>query len=605
MGLTVNFKTIAEMFDNVAAKFSDGARPMLMYKSEGAYRGLSYREVNAMVEEVTLGLSELGIVRGDTVALISENRPEWVIADMSIIHLGAVNVPVYPTMTPKQIEFILNDARVKCVIVSNRMQLAKVLKIADEVKLLRTIISFNEKGVEGNEQVVLFSSVITAGKALKNNRQSVLREYSDNVKPEDLLTIIYTSGTTGNPKGVMLTHNNLVSNIQASAACLSIMETDVLLSFLPLSHAFERMAGYYTALGCGATIAYAESVDTVGDNLIEIQPTIVTSVPRLFERIHNRIQKQVGSQSRLKQKVFGWAITTGKRYAKAKKEKLFTPMLALKRMVADRLVFRELKKRTGGKIRFFVSGGAALARELGEFFEAIGLPIIEGYGMSESSPVISVNRLGNSKFGSVGPIIPGIDVKIAGDGEILVCGPNVMKGYWNNPESTSEAIDSQGWLHTGDIGMFDEEGFLYITDRKKHLFVSSGGKNIAPQHIESLFLQSKYIDQIMLVGDGRMYITALIIPDMDLLQEMAKELHLSYSSIEEVVKRPEIYKFLDEEIASIQKDLPNYERVRKFTILDKPFTIEEGEMTPTMKIKRKAVELKYKEIIERMYRDIS
>ncbi|MFA6234898.1 MAG: AMP-dependent synthetase/ligase, partial [Bacteroidota bacterium] len=417
-----------------------------------------------------------------------------------------------------------------------------------------------------------------------------------------ICTIIYQSGTTGNPKGVMLTHNNFVSNVRSSAQVLPIDDTDLLLSFLPLCHVFERMAGYYTAMSCGASTAYAESIETVAENMVEMHPTIVIAVPRLFERIYNRIARMVEKDSGLKKKIFYAAVSTGRKYMKAQKHKGAGLLLRTQFGLAEKLVFSKLKARTGGRIKYFVSGGAALPRELGEFFEAVGLLIIEGYGLTESSPVIAANRIDNHRFGSVGLPIPGVEVKIAEDGEILSRGPHIMKGYYNNKKATEEAIDSEGWLHTGDIGTMDEHGLLYITDRKKHLFVSSGGKNIAPQPIESLFAGCEYIDQFILIGDKRMFLTALIVPDFDALKEYADAHGIPYSDKAELVKNSEINNLIEKTIQATQKDLANYEKVRRFTLLDQAFSIENEQMTPSMKIRRKAIEERYGELIDSMYR---
>ena len=346
----------------------------------------------------------------------------------------------------------------------------------------------NEKGTLVEPATMNFSEVIRLGEKFRQDHPGYLDEAMREVKPDDLLTLIYTSGTTGNPKGVMLTHHNLVSNVVSSAQVIEFGPDDVLLSFLPLSHTFERMAGYYTGFSCGATIAYAESVETVAANMIEVRPTIVTTVPRLFERIHSRIMKQVDAGSAVKQAIFHWAIAVGKQYAAATRRRNVPFPLRLQHALADRLVYGKLREKTGGRMRFFVSGGAALARELGEFFEAVGLTVIEGYGLTESSPVIAANRLHNYRFGSVGQVIPGVEVRIEDDGEILARGPNIMKGYWNQPEATAQAIDKEGWLHTGDVGTIDADGFIHITDRKKHLFISSGGRisRLSPLRISSL-----------------------------------------------------------------------------------------------------------------------
>ncbi len=599
------FSTIVEMFDIVVDKFKNDGRPMLMRKVNGEYRDIAYTEIQTMVEDVANGLAELGVKQGDTIGLISENRPEWVVADLGLMKLGAVNVPLYPTFTPKQTEYIFNDAKVEYAIVSNQFQLNKVLKIIDAVPTLKSIIVFSNDVNSEDARVIPYLRIVEKGKSFRKEHPEYVVGQSQKIRPDDLLTIIYTSGTTGNPKGVMLTHNNLVSNIRASASCIPFNHEDTILSFLPLCHSYERMAGYYTAMFCGATIAYAESIDTVRDNLIEVHPTVVTTVPRLFERIYNRLMKQVGSSSSMSQKIFNWAIRVGKLYIAQKKSGNISLFSAVNYRLAKKLVFGKILERTGGRIRFFVSGGAALSKELAEFFEIVGIHIIEGYGMTESSPVISVNRVYDYKFGTVGKLIPGIEVKIAADGEILTRGPHVMKGYWNNPEATREILDNDGWLHTGDIGQFDPDGFLVITDRKKHIFVSSGGKNIAPQHIESVFLRSKFIDQFILIGDKRMFLTALIVPDFEALKEYARQNAISFSNDEELAGKPEVYDLLYKEIGQLQQDLANYERIRRFTILDKPLTVENGEITPTMKVRRSIIEEKFKQVIDKMYEGVN
>jgi len=604
LAIAIEFSTITEMFDKITEKFLHDTRPMLMNKIEGNYIGISYRQVRQQVEDFTNGLAAVGIKRGEHVALISENRPEWVVADIAIMKLGAVNVSIYPTLTPRQIEFILNDAGVKYAIASNQMQLNKLLKIIDEVKTLKRIIVLSDNVKVDDPRLLNLKMVMEMGVEFRKHYPNhVVNEQQKN-KPDDVITLIYTSGTTGNPKGVMLTHANIVSNIKSVTTCVPFDHNDILLSFLPLSHSYERTAGYYTAMACGATIAYAESIDTLRDNLLEIRPTLVTTVPRLFERLHNRIIKQVNDEPAVKQKIFWWAIRVGKTFSFAKRNKVNSPYLSLQYKIADKLVFKKIKARMGGRLKFFVSGGAALSPELGEFFDAMGIKIIEGYGMTETSPIISVNRVDNYKFGTVGLPIPDVNVKIANDGEILVKGPNVMKGYWKNPDATAEIIDKEGWLHTGDIGVIDSDGFLKITDRKKHLFVSSGGKNIAPQHIENLFLQNELIEQFVLIGDGKMFLTALIVPNFDLLSEYSKRMGISFKDNVELANHPEIYKLLERELAKIQKDLATYERVRKFTILSSPLTIENDELTPTLKVKRKVVEEKYKHLIDKMYADM-
>jgi long-chain acyl-CoA synthetase len=575
-----------------------------MVKRDGRYRGITYTELRRSVDLFAGGLAALGLKRGDRVSIISENRPEWVVADQAIAALGAVSVPIFPTMTAKQNEFIFNDAGVRYVIVSNRFQLNKVLRVTPAVATLEKVILLNEKDAVPDKQVITFARVTEMGRAFLEENSGYMQASSDLVQPEDLLTLIYTSGTTGNPKGVMLTHGNLSSNITAAAEVIPIGPEETLLSFLPLCHSFERMAGYYAAMACGAMIVYAERIETVPENMIEVRPTIVTTVPRLFERMHSRILKQVESGSVLRKKIFFWAVGTGRGFAEAERKGRPSAMLRVRRILADLLVFRKIRARTGGRIKFFVSGGAALAREFGEFFEAVGIKIIEGYGLTETSPVISVNRLTNYKFGTVGKPIPGVEVRFAGDGEILARGPNIMKGYWNNKAATDEVIDGEGWLHTGDIGSLDSEGMIRITDRKKHLFVSSGGKNIAPQPIESLFLSSRYIEQFVLIGDRRSFLTALIVPDFDALREFADSRNLSYKDPAELASHPDVNTLLEKEIGALQRDLATYERVRKFTLLERPFTIDEGELTPTLKVRRSFIEQRYADTIKKMYEGI-
>lgn len=601
MSVVVEFQTIAQLFENLATLRAADPTPAIMSKKNGVYESRTFAELKRDAELCALGLTSLGIQTGHRVGLIAENRPEWLVSDMAMVSLGIVNVPMYTTLTPKQIEFILNDAGCSCVIVSNQFQLNKVLKILDNVPTTKKVIVMATESSVPDERVIQFKDLLLAGERALARSPGTIKSRSTVVKPSDLLTIIYTSGTTGNPKGVMLSHHNMVTNVRASADCIPFGPGDIILSYLPLCHSFERMAGYYTAMSCGVTIAYAESIDTLSENLLEVRPTIVTTVPRLFERIHNRIMKQLADAPTIRRTIFEWGIEAGKRYAAARKKGRPPLVLGIARRLFDTLVYRKITSRTGGRIKFFVSGGAALPKELGIFFEAVGIPIIEGYGMTEASPVISVNRVDNYRFGTVGQTIPGVEVRIAEDGEILVKGPNVMLGYWNNEKETREAIDADGWLHTGDIGCIDDSGFLSITDRKKHLFVTSGGKNIAPQPIENLIQQSHYVDQFILIGDRRMFCSALIVPDFDALREYARRNNLGNLSKDLLIKSPAIQKLIEDELDHLQKDLSTYERVRRFTLLDQPFTIENGEMTPSMKLRRRVIEEKFKPVIETMY----
>jgi long-chain acyl-CoA synthetase len=592
------YKYLTETLANQTTK------PLMKHKVEGKYVPISYDEFKEQTDSLAYGLASLGVKAEDRVAIISENRPEWVYSDMAILSLGAIDVPLYPSLTAESVEFIMNNSESKGIIVSNKFQLTKFQKIKNNCKSVEFIIILNEKDFDSSvDKLFTFKQVQELGKKHRKENPDLLKDSIEKVKPGDTCTIIYTSGTTGEPKGVVLTHNNILSNVKAALQCFPITKDDVFLSFLPLCHIFERMAGYYTAFSSGGTICYAESIETVAQNLIEIKPTIMTTVPRLFERIHSKIIKNVESQPEKKQKIFNWAIEVGKQYAKAKKQKKISLALAAKHKIADKLVFGKLRDRTGGRLRFFISGGAALSKDLGEFFEAVGILIIEGYGLTESSPVITANRLDDYKFGTVGKPFPGVEVKIASDGEILAKGPNIMQGYYKNPKET-EATIKDGWLYTGDIGEFDSEGFLKITDRKKHLFKTSAGKYIAPTPIENLFLASKYIDQFVLVGDRRMFLTALIVPDFEALKEYADTHNIKYNDVIDLTKDEKIYKLLETELNQMQRTLANYERVRKFALLDRPFTIETGEITPSMKIRRKYIEERYGELIEKMYESL-
>lgn len=606
MALLKACDTITEVYRFLTEEYGKTVdKDLLKYKVDDKYTGVSYSKFKDETDSFAFGLASLGIKREDKVAIMAENRPEWVYTDMAALALGAIDVPFYPSLTAASVEFILNNSESKCIVVSNKFQLNKVLKVHNKCKYLDFIIVMNENDFDPSvKNLHSFKQVQEIGNEYKNNNPDFLKDSMSMVKENDDCTIIYTSGTTGEPKGVVLTHKNIMSNVTSALEAFPINKDDVFLSFLPLCHIFERMAGYYTAFTSGATVCYAESIEKISTNLGEINPTIMTSVPRLFERIYSRIIRNVESQSEKKQKIFYWAMETGRQYANAKREGKIPIALSIKHKVADKLVFKKLKERFGGKIRFFISGGAALPRELGEFFEAFGAIVIEGYGLTESSPVLAANRVDDYKFGSVGKPFPGVEIKIAPDGEILARGPNIMKGYYKNKKETDATI-KDGWLYTGDIGVFDTDGFLLITDRKKHLFKTSAGKYIAPTPIENTFLGSKYIDQFVLIGDRRMFLSALIVPDFEAIKEYADAHNIPYADEKDLAQNDEIYKLLEKDMVQFQKKLANYERVRKFVLLDNPFTIDSGDITPSLKIKRKVVEEKYSELIDRMYERLS
>jgi long-chain acyl-CoA synthetase len=573
----------------------------LKHKVAGQWRDISSDEFRLAVEEASLGLRALGVEKGDRVALLSENRPEWAIADLATLAAAAVVVPIYATLTAPQALYILNDSEAKVLFVSTPTQRQKLQEIRAQAKCLRQVVAFDPSAA--GPDVISLDDLRARGRgALSADPQAVRRRAAE-ARPDDLATLVYTSGTTGEPKGVMLSHRNIVSNVESSKQIfMEFGPRDVALSFLPLSHIFERMAGYYMMLASGSTIAYAESVEQVPANMAEVRPTVMCSVPRLYEKMYARINEKVASDPPARQKIFRWAIGVGREVFKAQLEKRSPgPLLSLKSAVANKLVFSKVKDRVGGRLRVFVSGGAPLAREIAEFFGAAGLTILEGYGLTETSPVITCNRPDDFRPGTVGKPIPGVEVKIADDGEILTRGPHVMQGYYKKPQDTAEVIDAQGWFHTGDVGAFDQAGFLVITDRKKDIIVTSGGKNIAPQPIENLLKTHPLIGEIVMIGNKRHFPAALLIPRFDSLEKWAKEQGLAFTSREELVGRSEVVELYDRTVRELTGHLASFEKIKKLAILPREFSLETGELTPKLSVKRRVVEQKYKDVIDRLY----
>ena len=573
-----------------------GSEPALAHKPKGGtYQDISYTQLGESVDAFSKGLRTLGVQKDDRVALLSENRPEWAITDFGSLKAGAVTVPMFSTLTAAQVGYILKDSGAKIICVSTESQLKKVLSIQDDVPTLKNIILFDSTEDETPEGVIQFEDVCNHGKAVDSTQEGDASE-------DDIATIIYTSGTTGNPKGVMLTHANFISNLRACKSLIDVGDTDVLLSFLPLSHVFERLGGHYVPLFSGAKIAYAESTFTVARNMQEISPTVMLSVPRLYETMHDRVLSAVQAGSPLKQKIFHWGVSVGSAVSSAIQQgKNPSAILQLQQGIADKLVFAKLKAATGGRLRFFVSGGAALPQAIAEFFHAAGILILEGYGLTETSPVISMNHPAKWKFGTVGVPVPGVEVQIAEDGEILTRGPHVMKGYFNNEAETAEVIDAERWFHTGDIGIIDEDGFVKITDRKKNIIVLSNGKNVAPQPIESELVQSPFISQIMLIGNERKNLAALIVPNFDVLKAWASENNVEASDISAMLQASEVQQLIQREIRSRLTDFADFEQVRRFALLEQEFSQEADEMTPTLKLKRNIIIEKYADVIEGMY----
>ncbi len=583
--------TLISMFEEAIQHYGD--KPALAHKPKGdTYQDISYTELGASVDAFSRGLHALGVEKDDRIALLSENRPEWAITDFGSLKVGAVTVPMFSTLTAAQVSYILKDSGSKVICVSTESQLKKVLSIRDDVPSLEHIIVFDPIEGEIPEGVTEFEAICKSTGETPDNTTS----------EDDIATIIYTSGTTGNPKGVMLTHANFIFNLQACKSLIEVRETDVLLSFLPLSHVFERLGGHYVPLFSGSKIAYAESTFTVARNMQEVSPTVMLSVPRLYETMHDRVLSAVQAGSPLKQKIFHWGVSVGSAVsASIQQGKNPSAILKLKQGIADKLVFAKLKAATGGRLRFFVSGGAALPQAIAEFFHAAGILILEGYGLTETSPVISMNYPGKWRFGTVGEPVPGIEVRIAEDGEILTRGPHVMKGYFNNESETAEVIDADGWFYTGDIGIIDADGFVKITDRKKNIIVLSNGKNVAPQPIESELVQSPFISQILLIGNERKNLAALIVPNFDALKAWAAENDVETPELPEMLQSSEVQQLIQRDIRSRLTDFADFEQVRRFVLLEKEFSQDADEMTPTLKLKRNVIIEKYADVIEGMY----
>ena len=597
----MDFRSLPDMLRTNANRFKDGIAQRC--KSDGEWQDISYGELGQKVRLVAQGLASKGIEKGDKVAILSENRPEWAACDFGIQSAGAIVVPVYPTLIGKQIEYILRNSDSKMLITSNSEQVGKILPLLGNLPELTLVVVMDSSNGNGNGETVSLEGLMEDGKNYAKNNENWYDESVDKVKKMDIMTIIYTSGTTGEPKGVLLTHNNFISNVEGALGVFSVDETDTFLSFLPLSHVFERMAGHNLAYSTGATVAFAESIEKVAANMGEVHPTLMTSVPRLYEKMYAKVHAKVEAGSPLKKKLFNWAFGIGAEMRELPEGESPGIGLKIKHALASKLVFSKLKARVGGKLRFFASGGAPLSAEIGEFFARAGIIIIEGYGLTETSPIICVGLVENPVFGTVGPPIFNVELKIAADGEILTRGPHVMVGYYKDDEATNEIIDSDGWLHTGDIGEMDEGGRLRITDRKKNILVTAGGKNIAPAPIENMLVLSPLIEQVMLIGDRRKFISALIAPELKALKSAAEKAGFSVSSNEELVKDPGVYNLVEDEINRLQADISNYERVKKFIMIPRLLTIEDGEITPSLKIKRKVVIDKFSSEIDALYQE--
>lgn len=593
----MRYKSLFELLSRNVKSHPD--KKALFHKSGGAYLPITYGEFHEKVLHLAAGLlSSFSLSPGDKVAIFSNNCPEWVFADFAAISLSLVTVPVYPTLTAKEAAYLLNDSGARLIFVQTSDHLARIGEIAADCPSLEWIISFDPAADRSTDKVRLLADVMAAGsKADASVRDEVQRRIAG-LSRDVLASIVYTSGTTGNPKGVMLSHGNFLTNVEDVLKVLPIHDNEVVLSFLPLSHVFERTAGYYTLLAAGGAIYYAESIDTVAQNMREARPTAVVSVPRLYEKMQARILDGLHG---IKKPLFFWAMKVGQAYKTAQKKGNVPFWLSLRFKLADKLVYGKVKARTGGRLRFFVSGGAPLGRELGRFFENLDLLIIEGYGLTEAAPIIACNRLDRYKMGTVGLPLPSMEAKIAADGELIVRGGNVMKGYYGLEKETKEAIDEDGWLHTGDIAEIDSEGFIRIVDRKKELIVLSNGKKVPPQMVEGILLQSKFISQVLVLGEKHSYLTALIVPNLTRLKKVAMRYKWSFKNESDLIYLPEVKAFYEDVLKQRQKDLANFERVKVFSLIEHEFSIEGGELTPTLKPRRSIIYQKYKDVIEAMY----
>jgi long-chain acyl-CoA synthetase len=599
-----NVKTLADLPFDIAGRFPD--RAILRHCRADAFIDTSGHDFLEHVRDLSLGLSELGLAAGDRVAVVAESRPAWCVTDMAILIAGGVTVPLYPTLTSGQMRYILNDCGAKMAVVSDRAQVEKLVAIRAQLPGFAAVAVMDADGQPWPERVLTLAEVAARGhRRLMTGAAEgrPFRERAAVIARDALATIIYTSGTTGEPKGVMLTHDNLLSNVEAAVGVLGVTDEDVALSFLPLSHAFERMV-VYIYLYAGATVAFAESPETLARDMAKVRPTLMTAVPRVFEKLYARIHETVAHAPAIRQAIFRWAVGVGRRRSAAVRNgRPVGALLALQDRLADTLVFHKIREATGGRLRVLVSGSAPLPRMIAAFFDAIGLTIIEGYGLTEASPALTVNPLDRPKFGTVGRALPGVELRVAEDGEILARGPNIMRGYYNRPEATQAVLDPDGWLHTGDIGTLDREGYLTIIDRKKDLIVTSGGRSVAPQPIENELRRHPLIAEAILLGDRRKFIAALLVPDFPALERRLAALGRPGGTRDALAARADVVALFQEAVDAVNAALAPFETIKRFALIPSEFTIAGGEFTPTLKVKRHVVEERWRAVVEKLYAD--
>jgi long-chain acyl-CoA synthetase len=598
----VDLKTIAELPFHMMGRLP---KPLTLGRCRGdAVDGLSGKEVFERVRDLSLGFGALGMSSGDRVAILAESRPEWVMCDLAVLAAGGVTVPIYPTLPASQVRYILHDSGARLAVVSTADQLGKLQDVRHLLPALEAVVVMDAAAAH-SASVLALHDVELRGHSRMTGEWGAGREFREaarRISPGDLATIIYTSGTTGEPKGVMLTHGSLAANLEAGSQVLALSQDDVALSFLPLSHAFERMVSYIY-LFTGVTLVFAESMDTIARDIAAVRPTVLTGVPRVYEKLQARIVAAGEASPGAKGMIFRWAVRAGLTRARA----LLTgrapgPIVAAKAALAERLVFSTIRGRLGGRIRFLVSGSAPLGASVLEFFHGIGLPIVEGYGLTETAPILTVNPPAAPRVGTVGRPLPNVELRIAPDGEILARGPNVMAGYYNKPEATAEVL-KDGWLATGDIGTLDADGYLRITDRKKDLLVTSGGKKVAPQPIENVLRLSPLVAEAVVLGDRRRYVTALIVPEFAALERRLEGLGRGPSGRSELVARADVVALYQEVVDALNRDLSPFERIKRVALLPSEFTVASGELTPTLKVRRKVIEERWRAQIDELYQN--
>ena len=591
-------RTLAELFLRSSAEFD--LPNALNYKKDGSWHAISSSEMNQRAENIALGLFSLGLRKGDRAAILAANSPEWTLTDAGCQFAGIVDVPIYTTSSPYSVKYIIDDSSSRVLFIQD---LAAYERIASEIAGCRSVevlIFFDAKDVT-EERAISLSEMEIAGVSLRDSQPELIERLRLAIGPDDIATLIYTSGTTGEPKGVMLTHTNLISNAIDASEKYAFSARDVSLSVLPLSHVFER-TGMYVYILSGMAVHFAESIEKVPENLKEVRPTIFIGVPRIFEKVYEKARLSAARSSPIRERIFDWAIEVAKEYASTNESGLPIPVgLMAKHSVADKIVYAKLREFFGGSLRFCITGGAALSDDIYLIFTGAGISIMQGYGLTETSPVVSSNNPVDVRVGTVGKPIRNNKVRIANDGEIEVSGPGVMLGYYHKEAATRDAFTEDGWFRTGDIGHLDADGYLVITDRKKELFKTSGGKYIAPSLIEQMIKSSRFVNQVVLVGNGRKFPSALIVPNFEMLESYAHLKSLDLKTPSEFCKSERINNLFERQIASVTERLAQYEKVKKFTLIEDELTVDGGELTPTLKVKRRIVDDKYRDVIEKMY----